>query len=105
MADVERGWFSQVLAGQDVADLFTGGADFDGVDDADAETELRTWRQECENSRLLTAGLPLETVSSTERHGERFSLRWIMVHMIEEYARHNGHADLLRERIDGAVGE
>ena len=39
------------------------------------------------------------------RRDERVSLRWIMVHMIEEYARHNGHADLLRERIDGAVGE
>jgi hypothetical protein len=44
-------------------------------------------------------------VTGTGRSGDRYSLRWIMVHMIEEYARHNGHADLLRERIDGAVGD
>jgi hypothetical protein len=44
-------------------------------------------------------------VIGTGRRGERYSLRWIMVHMIEEYARHNGHADLLRERIDGTVGD
>jgi hypothetical protein len=41
----------------------------------------------------------------TEERGRTFSLRWVYLHMIEEYARHNGHADLLRERIDGATGE
>ena len=40
-----------------------------------------------------------------DRQGERFSLRWILTHMLEEYARHNGHADLLRESIDGVTGE
>ncbi len=50
------------------------------------------------------AALPLDA-THTERDGRVFSLRWIYLHMLEEYARHNGHADLLRERIDGAVGE
>ena len=45
------------------------------------------------------------TRSAPQRRGDDVSLRWILVHMIEEYARHNGHADLLRERIDGATGD
>jgi len=62
-----------------------------------------TWRSECAGARERAAAAPSLDVTATW-HGKEFSLRWIMVHMIEEYARHNGHADLLRERIDGAVG-
>lgn len=65
------------------------------------------WRAEVELARQAAAGRSLDAVSRAESHrrGEVFSLRWVYTHMIEEYARHNGHADLLREQIDGATGE
>jgi hypothetical protein len=57
-------------------------------------------------ARALAAGGPDHLSARRSRHtDEPFSLRWILLHMIEEYARHNGHADLLRESVDGAVGE
>jgi len=59
-----------------------------------------------ERSRGFTARTQdLDTVCGTSRSGTDITLRWIYLHMIEEYARHNGHADLLRERIDGATGD
>ena len=59
---------------------------------------------ECDHARALVAAAPsLETRGL--RRGGWFSLRWVLTHMIEEYARHNGHADLLRERLDGVTGE
>jgi hypothetical protein len=60
-----------------------------------------------ERCRAVAAGVTLDTVvPNTSKDGQGdFSVRWIYVHMIEEYARHNGHADLLRERIDGAIGD
>ena len=59
-----------------------------------------------ERCRAVAAGVSLDTVvpNASDGRGD-FSVRWIYVHMIEEYARHNGHADLLRERIDGAIGD
>ncbi|MCD0485452.1 DinB family protein [Streptacidiphilus sp. ASG 303] len=110
MAEVERHWFQGILGGEE----FTRGrywseerpdGDFDDVDTADPAEAFATWRAECEGARKAAAGLPLDTVGRRQRRGEDVSLRWILVHMIEEYARHNGHADLLRERIDGATGE
>jgi hypothetical protein len=77
--------------------------DFDNVDTADVADGFAVWRSECEWARQATAAASLETTGL--RRGEPVSLRWILVHMIEEYARHNGHADLLRERIDGTVGD
>ena len=74
------------------------------VGTADVAAAFASWRADCERARELVAAAPSLDVTG-ERRGERFSLRWILVHMIEEYARHNGHADLLRERIDGSVGE
>ena len=73
------------------------------LDDADWETDLSVWTAECETSRRIARRHELDDVGV--RHGEPCSLRWIYVHMVEEYARHNGHADLLRERIDGATGQ
>jgi hypothetical protein len=64
--------------------------------------DLAAWQAECEQSRLAAASQGLDDTGW--RYGEPVSLRWIYVHMIEEYARHNGHADLLREMVDGAVG-
>jgi hypothetical protein len=108
MADVERNWFRPVLAGEEMQTLFAPGMDweaaFSEVATADVAEAFGAWEAECGNSRALVAAAPvLETRGL--RGGEWFSLRWVLTHMIEEYARHNGHADLLRERIDGATGE
>ena len=107
MADVERGWFRRTLALEDVEAIYSSDADpdgeFDNVDMADADEAFTTWHAECAQARQIVASRRLED-TGRQRRGEIVSLRWILVHMIEEYSRHNGHADLLRERIDGAVG-
>ena len=65
----------------------------------------RTGRTSARKARTIAASVARSTTSATTPRGEDVSLRWVLVHMIEEYARHNGHADLLRERIDGATGD
>jgi hypothetical protein len=78
--------------------------EFDHVDAADAEQDFATYQREIGLARQAAAGRALdETFFHTHRQ-EEMSVRWVYLHMIEEYARHNGHADLLRERIDGATG-
>jgi Protein of unknown function (DUF664) len=62
------------------------------------------WRAQIERSREIVASASLAATGTRARTGERFSLRWVLLRMIAEYARHLGHADLLRERIDGATG-
>ena len=109
MSEVERSWFRRVLQGEDAPPLYYSApddpdGDFDHVDSADVGEAFATWRAECDVARANVAAAPDLEVTGLRRD-ERVSLRWILVHMIEEYARHNGHADLLRERIDGAVGE
>jgi uncharacterized damage-inducible protein DinB len=110
LTEVERGWFRRTLAGEDLAPLYYSDAepdgDFDLVDDADLDEMMAAWHAECDHSAELVSQAPsLDTVGLKLREGEQVSLRWILVHLIEEYARHNGHADLLRQRIDGSVGE
>ena len=111
MADVERNWFRRRLAGEDAGPIFydretNADGDFDDVDTADVEADLATWREECDVARQRSAAVSsLDDLAASTRDGNRISLRWILVHMIEEYARHNGHADLLRERIDGQTGD
>jgi hypothetical protein len=61
-------------------------------------------REECADARARVAAAPSLDCTGTQ-NGKEYSLRWIMIHMIEEYARHLGHADLLRERIDGRTGQ
>jgi hypothetical protein len=78
--------------------------DFDNTDPAGAEAAFAAWRAECARAREVTAALPSLDVLMTRRSGQQVSARWVLVHMVEEYARHNGHADLLRERIDDATG-
>jgi uncharacterized damage-inducible protein DinB len=111
MTDVERGWFRQVLLGEDAPDLYETPDDPDGafndVDEADVAATFSAFEAECEASRqAVAAAADLDVLSKyrLERTGEQFSLRWILTHMIEEYARHNGHADLLRETVDGTTG-
>ncbi|MFC5180442.1 DinB family protein [Actinomadura harenae] len=106
MAEVERGWFRHVVCGEESGSHWPrvngGMADF-LVADADAEEAFAVWRAECENSRAIVASRDLD--ERVHRRDETYTVRWIVTHMIEEYARHNGHADLLRERIDGVTGE
>jgi uncharacterized damage-inducible protein DinB len=111
MAEVERGWFQQVFLGPGVPDLYDRSADedadFNDVDTADVAEAFKAFEQECAQARQIVADAPdLDALSkqTSERTGQPWSLRWIVTHMIEEYARHNGHADLLRESIDGATG-
>jgi hypothetical protein len=110
MVEVERWWFRMNAAGEDVDYVFCTDerpdADFDDVDDADAEQDLETFRRELDAARAGVAGLALDHTFPSRGHRPRtFDLRWVYVHMIEEYARHNGHADLLREGIDGTTGD
>jgi hypothetical protein len=107
MAEVERRWFRLRFAGQDIGSLFcpdeSPDGDFEDIDPATAAADFATFAAECTAARAATASASLEEIIDHPRRGE-LSLRWIYIHMIEEYARHNGHADLLRERIDGATG-
>src|SRR5437764_15342441 len=107
MAEVERSWFRRALLDDPAAPyIWRGPAQEDSelvpLDDADWQADLRAWQAECDASRTVAASHELDDTGI--RHGEPCSLRWIYVHMIEEYARHNGHADLIRELIDGRVG-
>ena len=77
--------------------------DFDGTDPARWPDDLETYHAEVVAARDAVADLSLDFVA-TDRHGNSVSLRWVYLHMIAEYARHNGHADLLREALDGVTG-
>jgi uncharacterized damage-inducible protein DinB len=111
MADVERNWFRRVMAQADAPPLYWSKE----VEDADwlgavADPEVvadawRAWREEVAFADEFIAGCPDLGVKGTMTDGTRVALRDVLVHMIEEYARHCGHADLLRERIDGRVGQ
>ncbi|MFE9685476.1 DinB family protein [Streptomyces sp. NPDC006285] len=110
LTDMERRWFRRALAGQDAPALFSSAErpddDFDGAvaDPAVIAGAWRAWRAEVEFSdRFAAEASGLDLVGEDSWRGP-VSLRWVLLHMIEEYARHNGHADLLRERIDGAIG-
>jgi uncharacterized damage-inducible protein DinB len=109
MAEVERNWFQRTLQRKTVEEappIFYDPAIEDSelvpLDDADWAADLAAWQLECDASREAAAAHELDDTGI--RRGEPCSLRWIYVHMIEEYARHNGHADLIRELVDGRVG-
>jgi uncharacterized damage-inducible protein DinB len=114
MADVERVWFRRIMAGQDAPYRFSSREDRDGdfdnarPDPAMVAEAWQAWHEEIAFADQFVAaapGLDLAAKRLTSGGRELMSLRWVLNHMIEEYARHNGHADLLRERIDGAVGQ
>ena len=107
MAEVERSWFRRTLLREpDAPSIWYDPAVEDSelipLDDADWDADLSAWLAECDQSRAAAAGHDLDDTGL--RRGEPCSLRWIYLHMIEEYARHNGHADLIRELVDGSVG-
>jgi uncharacterized damage-inducible protein DinB len=109
MAEVERGWFQRVLCrDRTVGTIYeftpdNEDAELHPLDDADWDADLQVWRDECQRSREEAARRELDDTGL--RRGREVSLRWIYLHMIEEYARHNGHADLIREMVDGTTGE
>ncbi|MCZ2835925.1 DinB family protein [Modestobacter sp. VKM Ac-2985] len=115
MTDVERYWFTRVVAGREAPTVYwtdEEDAEFTGVgaegDDPTTAVpaELAAFTAEVEASRAVAAGQgSLDDLSAGLRYGEQVSLRWVYLHMIEEYARHNGHADLLRECTDGTTGD
>jgi uncharacterized damage-inducible protein DinB len=108
MTEVERGWFRINSAGQQLDFLYSSDAnedgDLDDIADADAQADHAAFLAEIEACDAAMAGVPLEHEFPTKRSAA-ISVRWVYLHMIEEYARHNGHADLLRERIDGVTGD
>jgi uncharacterized damage-inducible protein DinB len=109
MAEVERNWFRRVLVGEQAPPIHDPTADPDGADggfelsgDVGAAQARATWQGEVEVARVNCRGRDLDATSPFT--GGQVTLRWIYSHMIGEYARHAGHADLIRERIDGATG-
>jgi uncharacterized damage-inducible protein DinB len=107
LAEVERGWFRVRFAGESLAYYWitddNQDAEFDDVDTADPQEAFDAFDREVKGARAAAAGRSLD--DTFLHRGTTFTLRWVYLHMIEEYARHNGHADLLRERIDGATGD
>ncbi|WP_405149131.1 DinB family protein [Sphaerisporangium sp. NBC_01403] len=107
MAEVERDWFRTRFAGERVGYLYCSDDDLDAefdVETADAPSDLAAYTREIELVRQTTSGRSLDETFIDPRREAEMSLRWVYSAMIQEYARHNGHADLLRERIDGATG-
>ena len=109
MALVEWWWFDHNLTGgsspEPISTADDVDADFNDIEPGRAAADLDLFLRQCEVSRAIVAAAESLDVVSASTERPNVSLRWILVHMIEEYARHNGHADLLRQQIDGAVGE
>jgi uncharacterized damage-inducible protein DinB len=106
MTEVEHGWFANFDGRRRPPIYYTDDRpddDFDALDSADVDSVFAEFRAECDRARATYAAHDLDATFTSQR-GRVYSMRWVVTHMIEEYARHNGHADLLRERIDGSVG-
>ncbi|GAB2775772.1 DinB family protein [Terrabacter koreensis] len=108
LAGVERWWFQQNFERRDVPFLFftedQPDLDFDPPADADFTEDLKTWRAECAVSREIVAAHDLDDTARPLDWYEDVDLRWLVLRMITEYAQHCGHADLLREGVDGRTG-
>jgi uncharacterized damage-inducible protein DinB len=108
MAEVERTWFRRVINGEDIPLVWSDEGDFQVAYDATEATRAEAfgaWEAEVGHSRRIEAAAEsLDVTGYQPRWGEDVSLRLVMLHMIHEYARHNGHADFLREGIDGTTG-
>jgi hypothetical protein len=110
MTDVETNWFVIRFLGQPAKLTYRTEDDPDGafhnLGAADLEESLALWHEACEASRAIVASLSSlgELSVGTRRDNQHVTMRWMLYHLIEEYARHNGHADLLREAIDGSTG-
>ena len=107
LSGVERWWFQIQFAGDDVPMLYytddDPDQDFESLD-GDIGEAFAVWRRECDRSREIVESAGSLDATGTTSMGNPFSLRWLLVDMIAEYAQHNGHTDLLRERVDGKTG-
>ncbi|HRW17666.1 MAG TPA: DinB family protein [Dermatophilaceae bacterium] len=109
LTEVERYWLTDVALGEDSPDLYSSREDPDGdftqASAATAAADVAAYRTELETNRANLAALTdLDVPVAGLRRGQQVNLRWIYTHLIEEYARHLGHLDLLREAIDGRTG-
>ncbi|MFI2262646.1 DinB family protein [Streptomyces tubercidicus] len=108
MAEVERAWFRRVINGEDIPLVWSAEGDFQVAYDARTASGAEAfdaWQAEVAHARRIEREVAsLDVTAYSPRWGEDVSLRVVMLHLIHEYARHNGHADLLREAIDGTVG-
>ncbi|MGH8795285.1 MAG: DinB family protein [Stackebrandtia sp.] len=108
MAEVERAWFRRVIAAEDVPLVWSDEGDFQAAYDAGDSTRagaFDAWEAEVALSRRIEAAAEsLDVTGLHAKSGDEVSLRLVMLHLIHEYARHNGHADFLREGIDGTTG-
>jgi uncharacterized damage-inducible protein DinB len=110
MTEVERGWFGNTFAHRDLPPLYYSepdneNGDFDDLDSPGVAEVFAAWQTACAESRKIVANAGSLDDLTVRGNGSNVTLRWIILHMLEEYARHNGHADLLREQVDGATGE
>ncbi len=104
ITDVERWWFRMNVAGEELDfryDPKLDDSDFRDLDSVTAEVVFATYWSECAAADAAVAELSLDDTFVNEKRQARLDLRWVYLHMIEEYARHNGQADILRELIDG----
>ncbi|WP_269856748.1 DinB family protein [Streptomyces sp. RPT161] len=108
MAEVERTWFRRVINGEDIPLVWSDEDDYQVAFDTSASTRsgaFAAWQAEVEHSRRIEREAEsLDVIGHQARWGKDVSLRLVMLHLIHDYARHNGHADFLREGIDGTVG-
>ncbi|MFJ8882741.1 DinB family protein [Streptomyces sp. NPDC102402] len=108
MAEVERAWFRRVFEDNEAPMVWSDRIDFQAAYDASASTRAEAfaaWEAEVENSRRTEErAASLDVTGLQPRWGQEVSLRMVMVHVLLEYGRHNGHADFLREGVDGTVG-
>jgi uncharacterized damage-inducible protein DinB len=104
---VEQSWFEQVMLGEpDIGPWTDDDPDKDfKVPGVPLTRILEDYERQCVRSREIAAALDLDTEAVVERERGRVTLRWLLLHMIEETARHNGHLDLLREMLDGVTGD
>lgn len=109
MAEVERAWFRRTINGEhDIPLVWSDAGDFQVAYDAsnaDRDEAFKAWQTEVEHARRIErAAESLDVTVHSARWNAEVSLRAVMLHLIHEYARHNGHADLIREATDGTVG-
>lgn len=104
LAATEHGWFLKIYGGVDEPELWAGEADFRVEDGETAEVLVEQYLRVCERARAVVAAGELDDVVTTPS-GAEANLRAILIHIVQETARHNGHADIIRESIDGTTGE
>ncbi|GLY33490.1 DinB family protein [Kineosporia sp. NBRC 101731] len=109
LSAVERWYFQVVLAGGSPPELFTetdqADEEFTHLAGATGTSAMAVWQAQVDHSRRIAAEMALDHTVTHPVNGRTLTLRWVLLHLVDEYARHNGHADLIREAVDGCTGE